>query len=280
MNTIEKCRYGLMIYNTNDQTTGKALNLYGEYSEHEVELFRHIVNKDDVIIEVGSNIGVHTVPLAQLVGKGGFIYGYEPEVNNYYCLCGNIALNNLHNVQVFQMAIGKEKGTAKIPQINYDVKYNSGGVVVGEQSMTGIHDIVPLMTLDSFEYKKCDFLKIDVEGMEFDVLCGAFQLLCKFNPLVYVEYHSKKEFENVVNLMNSINYNCYVHITNYYNKNNYKNNLINQIVSDKYELASCMIFCMHKTKKLDFDPVVKFNMKKVESINIYDSLNIVMSNNN
>jgi len=68
-----------MIYNKNDMYVGKSLELYGEFSEGEVDLFRQLVHQGDTVLEIGANLGAHTLVLAQLAGEGGCVYAFEPQ---------------------------------------------------------------------------------------------------------------------------------------------------------------------------------------------------------
>src|SRR4051812_41890218 len=60
---LRRCRHGLMLFNLNDVYIGTMLDLYGEYCEGELDIFRQIIRPGMTIIEVGANIGAHTVPI-------------------------------------------------------------------------------------------------------------------------------------------------------------------------------------------------------------------------
>ncbi|HEV3118087.1 MAG TPA: hypothetical protein VGY58_13625, partial [Gemmataceae bacterium] len=68
MNKVKRCRHGLMLYQPHDTVIGRSLDLYGEYSEGEVALFRHAVARGATVLDIGAHIGAHTVPLAQFTG--------------------------------------------------------------------------------------------------------------------------------------------------------------------------------------------------------------------
>lgn len=70
---------------------GRSLALYGEYREGEVELFQQILRPGDIAVEVGANIGAHTVPMAKSVGDSGRIISFEPQNEVFQALNGNIA---------------------------------------------------------------------------------------------------------------------------------------------------------------------------------------------
>src|SRR5918993_5744771 len=112
---VKQCRHGRMMYNVNDQYIGRSLDLYGEYSEGEVDLFRQILRQGDLALDVGANIGVHTVPMARLVGERGSVLAIEPQRLAYQTLCGNVALNGLLNVWCHNVAVGDTRGSLVVP---------------------------------------------------------------------------------------------------------------------------------------------------------------------
>ena len=60
-----------MVYNKNDSYIGKSIKEFGEWSQGEIDLCKQVLTPSDVVIEVGSNIGSHTLALAKTVNKGG-----------------------------------------------------------------------------------------------------------------------------------------------------------------------------------------------------------------
>ena len=79
----QKYKHGIFSYYTNDKIIGKSLSEYGEWSELEVDLIKQIVSDNENIIEIGSNIGTHTIPLAKHVSNGGCVYAIEPQSQNH-----------------------------------------------------------------------------------------------------------------------------------------------------------------------------------------------------
>ena len=74
-NRLIKARNGFLLYNKNDMYIGKSIEKYGEFSHLEAKLFEQICKDGDIVIEVGANIGAHTVYLSKLVGNG-FVIAY------------------------------------------------------------------------------------------------------------------------------------------------------------------------------------------------------------
>ena len=87
-----------MLYNEHDIYIGRSLDLYGEFSEGECDVFRQLIQPGWTVLELGANIGSHTVFLAKRVGPSGRVIAFEPQRIVFQTLCANIALNNLLNV--------------------------------------------------------------------------------------------------------------------------------------------------------------------------------------
>ena len=92
---VKRCGEGATIYNVNDEYIGRSLDTYGEISREEVDLYRQILQPSMTALEVGANIGVHTIPLARCVGPGGRVVAFEPQRIVFQMLCANVALNAL-----------------------------------------------------------------------------------------------------------------------------------------------------------------------------------------
>ena len=104
-----------MVFNRHDQFIGKALKVYGEYSEGEYDVFSQVVKPGDTVIEAGANLGAHTLGLAQLAGPNGRVYAFEPQRLMFQTLLGNVALNSLTNIYGFQKALSNAPGKLLVP---------------------------------------------------------------------------------------------------------------------------------------------------------------------
>src|SRR5687767_11609897 len=90
---VKMCKHAVMMYYSNDEYIGRSLDLYGEFSEGETELFQQIVRPGMTVIDAGANIGIHTVYFATAAGPTGRVFAIEPQRVIFHALCGNIALN-------------------------------------------------------------------------------------------------------------------------------------------------------------------------------------------
>ena len=74
-NALVRAKHGLMLFNKNDAYIGRSIGKYGEFSEGEIAIFDQLCRPGDIVVEVGANIGTHTLPIAKMVGGAGRVHG-------------------------------------------------------------------------------------------------------------------------------------------------------------------------------------------------------------
>jgi FkbM family methyltransferase len=214
-------RYGTFLINTNDLYVGKAVELYGEYGEQEIALFRQIIRSGQTVLDIGANIGTHTVFFARLVGPHGTVHAFEPQRIIWQQLAANIMLNGLLNVHSYHLALGEHTGTITVPLLDYYTANNFGGVSMQEQ---GAGETVSLQPLDDLNLPACHFIKIDVEGMEKLVLSGSIKTIEKYRPILYVENDRKDKSAELIKFLFNLKYDLYWHMPRLYNPDNFCHN--------------------------------------------------------
>ena len=266
MNTIQRCRYGLMIYNRKDIYQGKSFDHFGEYSEEEALLYKKLIKENDSVFDVGANIGSFTVLFSRLVGKNGFVVALEPERHNFYTLCGNMAINNLTNVHCFQYAIGENSGVINIPEINHEEIENHGGIELKTNANVETGYTVNLTTLDLISTpRKTSFVKIDVEGMELQVLKGGKNKILNEKPYLYVENDRQEKSLDLINFIkNELNYKIYQHNPAFFNQNNFygcKEDIFIKEMGKTF--ISLNLLCVPKERELDELTIAELKLKVI-----------------
>lgn len=223
-NRLARTRHGTMLFNRRDAYIGRSLDLYGEFSVGERDLFAQIVRPGHVVVEAGANIGAHTLPLAHQVGPRGVVYAFEPQRPIYEILCANMALNGRQNVRCRCEAVGDAAGEIIVPSIDYDAEANFSGLSLGGYQSG---ERVPVVTIDSLEMPRCDLIKVDVEGMELAVLRGAAQTIERFHPILYVENDRVESSPALVGHLMASGYRLYWHLPTLYHPSNFYDNPTN-----------------------------------------------------
>lgn len=223
-NELAQCRFGPMLYNRNDIFIGGSLSAYGEFSLFEHDLFRQLIKPDDVVVEVGANIGAHTVQLANLV-PNGVVHAFEPQRIVFQALCANVALNQCQNVFAYQEGVSDFIGEMMAPALPPTERMSFGSAGLAKHGLNG--EAVRVVSVDSMGFPNCNFLKIDVEGMEQDVLRGAERTIARCSPLIYVENDREDQSQALIELLQRFGYSCYWHFPPLFNPNNFKRNARN-----------------------------------------------------
>lgn len=155
-----------------------------------------LVKSGDVVFDVGANAGVMSVYISHLVGQTGRVRAFEPVGETYYLLKENLTLNRCENTQAENIALDSENGF-KI--MHCFEKNNSEWNSFGAPNFGGVtpsQEIkIQTITIDEYARKnnieRINFLKIDVEGFEREVLKGARQLL-KQGRIDYISFEISK----------------------------------------------------------------------------------------
>jgi FkbM family methyltransferase len=217
---LKRCKHGCFLFNRNDRFIGRALDLYGEWCEHEIETLAQLVRPGDVVLDIGANIGTHTIALANMVKHGGVVLAIEAQRTIYNYLVANVAINNLLHVVCMNNAAGASTGPVLVPVLNPSAANNFGGVNVASQSAG---ERIECVTVDSLGLTQCRLIKIDVEGMEPQVLWGSQQTIERYRPFIFVEATIDNSRE-VIEILTRFRYNCQWHIASYFNSDNFYQN--------------------------------------------------------
>jgi len=239
---VVKCRYGAIQVFADDRFISKSLLELGEYSEREVDLWRHILRPEMIAVEVGANIGALTLPLAGIVSH---VYAIEPQPQINDLLLENT--KHLPNVTVMNMAIGSTRGIMYAPSLDHLSDTNYGAIEMGSDGDCQV-PVVPLDTLPLGE--RVDFIKIDVEGMEADVLKGAREIINRCRPLLYVE-NDRPGFDSLIGTVRALGYRCWWHLPPLFSSNNFRGSTKNPFG----ELVSMNMLCIPTERVPEFAKV-------------------------
>jgi FkbM family methyltransferase len=164
--------------------------LFGIDEPREVAWFRRLVRPGGVVIDVGANIGQYTLIAAQLAGPSGRVFSFEPDPVNAAALQRSIERNGFGDlIELLRVAVAGRSGEAafEVQSDRTRSRLCANGPGVRPEAT-----LVRTLALDNFVDERgldrLDFLKIDVEGADLDVLRGAERALRRLQPAVMVEY--------------------------------------------------------------------------------------------
>lgn len=218
-------RYGRMLVLTHDHYITGSLRAYGEYCEEEMELLRLFIKPGAHALDIGANIGAHTLVMARCAGPGGLVTAYEPQDVIYNILTLNVRANGCGNVVPLPLGVGAAPQQLYHERLDYTRLGNFGALGLRAAPLAP-GSVVLVEALDYTPFPRLDFVKIDVEGMELDVLQGGARVLRAHRPVLYVENDRvEKSEELIAYLQQVLGYTCYFHLCPLYSPANYNRNV-------------------------------------------------------
>ena len=184
------------------------------HDEGEINLLNKNIDKDSIFIDCGANQGFYTIPIAghNLETK---IYAFEPSPQEMILLKENIKLNNFNNIETLNNAIAEKEGKFNFKDDNLDSHSTKGGFIVDDNQVISTTSVIEATTLNKFvnnlkvsDEKKL-FIKIDLEGYDFNAIYGCNEIINKFFVLILFEFsnmginskiYKLEEFQNFLRI--------------------------------------------------------------------------------
>lgn len=149
---------------------------HGALRKHEKDM-AYVMSKckkHDVVVQAGGNIGIWPMRLAKTFSK---VITFEPYPDNFQAMSENLSYFSCTNVKAYNAALSNKIGISRI----------SATVSIGSQRLGEKGIAVQTTTIDTLNLEYCDAIFLDVEGHEYNVLCGAEDTITKFRPIIQLE---------------------------------------------------------------------------------------------
>lgn len=160
----------------------------GEVWEGHIQNLIHQYGRPgSVVLDIGAHIATHTLTMAQAVGSEGQVLAFEPQPKIFRELFLNMAVNQVHNTSFYWAGVGDHEGSIELGPLHASNEAGSG--LYG-----GTKQFVPLLTIDSLRLSNVSLMKIDVEGMEDQVLDGAKNTILSNHPIIIIEIMGGSDF--------------------------------------------------------------------------------------
>lgn len=175
-------------------------NWVPECGNHYFSNFREII-PGSIMIDIGANIGTFSLYIKRK-SKDLTVFCYEPDEENYKCLKENIRLNELRNVFAFPFAVGNKNGKIKIyTKKNRKFGTTGSSTAIVTDDFNEVRCVTLNEILDKNNISKCDLLKMDCEGAEYDILLSQGKECFKRIDTIILEYHDFKFLKHDHNVL-------------------------------------------------------------------------------
>jgi FkbM family methyltransferase len=179
--------FGEVLAFKGDFITGQLID-YGAHTRCELAFLLSVVDRGDIVIDLGAHIGTFTLPLAQKTGPTGSVVAVEADPRNYALLTANVERNSLDGyVRTINAVVGNPAESYELVRNPANTGMSQPILSPGEQGA-----MLPGIGLDEIvrSERRVDVVKIVVQGMELDVLRGAAETFLH-KPLLYVQVHAE-----------------------------------------------------------------------------------------
>lgn len=198
---------------------GRYIYYRGVFEEQILDKMSELLKPGMTFLDVGANIGLHSVVSASILGKGGKVISIEPQSKVYQQLSENISLNNLENITVYKCALGSKSEKRELYQISSTNDGQATLALSTEESPKSVEtvEVRPLGEIASEAgVDKIDGVKIDVEGAEFEVLKGASEFFQHHWPsfmlIECIDHHLQRfgsSSQELIEFLTSAGYSVY-----------------------------------------------------------------------
>lgn len=214
-------RHGRMIVFANDtRPLTSSLLRYGEWAEREINFMSSLIGQGATVLDVGAHIGTYTLAFSRLVGPNGRVVAFERQPTVFRVLQKNVSFNRLPNVILHGVAVGFSGGEPALDAA--DPKTTSEASVQASGSANN-----PVVNIDEFDLKRCDLLKVNVDGMERLVIEGARGTIQRHQPWIYADCNSAEAGLETRRMLQALGYGVRLHLAESFNAENVRGEIEN-----------------------------------------------------
>ena len=188
---ISETKHGFLMKLNLENKEHQRIYFYGEHDErYEIKLLQKIIQSGDICYDIGANIGFYSLYFDTLSKQKGKTICFEPASTAYEYLQANIKLNNRNStVTEYKIGVGKD---SKKERIYYPTHGTAAGTAsIKYQNHDFKSEVITIDSIDSLMDKLNipvpDFVKIDVEGYQQEVLEGGVKLFGQHAPIIMAE---------------------------------------------------------------------------------------------
>lgn len=215
---VKDCRY--LIFDKSDIISNILRNGDG-YEAHLTDISKILIGdaEEGCVLDIGANLGSYVVPIAKQFPNLRF-FSFEPQRIIYYQLCSNIILNSLDNITAIQLGLSDKQDIIQTTVPDYAAETNIGAFSLDDEvrenqyecATVGETELMNIVTLDMMGIENIKLIKIDVEGLELNVIKGGLKTLEANNypPIIFEAWTFKPWYQErrkeLYNFIESLGY--------------------------------------------------------------------------
>lgn len=188
------------------QSGSGGLFVYREDYEPLLKNCSQLIKEDSIVLDIGANQGIYSMAFANIVGKNGVVIAVEPFPEIIRLLSDNAKINKFDNIIMYENVVSDNLG-------HIDLNFGEGTVSASiTKTFKGKKRIrVQSVTIDEIckNYKRVDFIKLDIEGAELKALLGGDKTLEKFKPILSIEV-DESTYDSIDNCLKKYGYKSYI----------------------------------------------------------------------
>ena len=173
----------------------------GSYEMNKRLAFEREIPNGAVLYDMGANVGYFSLLAAKLVGPEGRVYAFEPLPRNIEFLRKHIKINKFENIEVVDAAVSDHSGEA-----HFDLGASSAMGHLAESGGIQVRMVALDEMLAAGELRPPDYMKVDVEGAEYEALKGARKVLEQYHPVLFLDTHQREAHLPTIELLQSLGY--------------------------------------------------------------------------
>ncbi len=172
-----------------DQSLVQHIEVNGCYEPHVQLVISKFLKAGDICIDIGANIGVHSILMSKIVGEMGHVFCYEASPSNHAYLKNNLSINSCENVSSEQVGLWDEAIELEFSYVEEVAGcsfFSTSGVREGEKQLVACQTLDSLIPVNPCN-QKISLIKVDTEGSEIHVIRGAFATIQRNHPIIVLE---------------------------------------------------------------------------------------------
>jgi FkbM family methyltransferase len=196
-----------MLINPNDQYICRSLINNGVWEDDIQQLIHKYYPTGTNIIDIGANIGCHTLFMSHIISTGNQVHAFEPMKQHYENLMVNCLINHCTNVVIYRAGCADSSSQMFVPSQFTNTQHvnNYGGITLSQQPANSNDEHVHVICVDDLNLSNVGLIKIDAETMEYHVLLGLRKTIANNRPHIIIEIHPSM-YSQVTQLLVSFKY--------------------------------------------------------------------------